>query len=230
MARVHAEVHQHLRDLRGIGKYCGDRLARTLPDDLDRAGKGRSKKPDCLVDDGNQRQRLTMLGFRAREQEDAAHHIACSARRGANSRNRVALLGPWCHVLRQQLRVSKDYRQQVVEVMRHAAGERSQRFRLLPPLQALFERMSLLGRGGRRFAHARHTAFRLIAAMRGARRPDADHERDERCDRQAERCRCVDPTQPRVVPHSIDRDADVGVYSVLCTRNRGKGPDPGSPR
>ena len=160
---VGAQVEQHLLHLRGVGQHRGCLRVARHPQHQ-RSGQGGAQQPHRLVHHRAQRDHAPLQHLAPAERQDALHQIARAATGledflQADGRRVVAL-----HVFQRQPRVAQDRGHDVVEVVRHAAGQRAQGFEFLRFAQLHFQRQALVF-GGAAFGQVEVDAETLHAAL-----------------------------------------------------------------
>ena len=143
VAGVEDEVHQHLLELSAIGQHV-DRLQGRHDHQLDVLAQCAIEHPLRLQSDAIDVDRLQTQMVVAAEDEQLAREVG-GALGGADDLGHVGSSGVIrADLLADELRVVEDHGQQVVEVVRHAAGELAERLHALRALQRRLERLLLL--------------------------------------------------------------------------------------
>ncbi len=179
--RVGAQVHQHLLQLRGVARHLGQRWRDGLHQ-LHLRRQGRTQQRAGLHHHRGQRHRRTRQGLLAAEGQDLAHQLAATPSGRADLAQAFLRRRVGRQVLAREVGVAQDGGQDVVEIVRHATGQRAQRLHLLrlrqPRFQRLLLRLRVLHRGdvdeGQH--HAAQTALRValrVAAAQGPAQPRA---------------------------------------------------------
>ena len=135
---VGAEVHQHLVQLHRIGLHRRHRVV-DLDADLDHRGQRRAQDAGGLADDRRHRHHVALFVAPAAEGENLPDQ-GLGPRRRALDLIQVRPGGmPLRHVGGGEVGAAGDQREDVVEVVGDAAGERADRLHLLRVAQAGFE-------------------------------------------------------------------------------------------
>ena len=140
VARVDRQVQQGVLDLTRIGHHHRD--ARSQPRlDADLLAQAAAQQVDHAVDQGVQVDRLGVQGLPPPEGEQAAGELGAERRRLLGLLQNLAVVGVG-HTPLQQFQIAGDHRQQVVEVVRDAAGQLADRLHLLGLAQLLLHALA----------------------------------------------------------------------------------------
>ena len=208
LPRVGAEVHHHLVDARAIGEHVGD-VAREPGHQLDARRQRRPQQPHRFLDDLAQPDDAPLVRLPPPEREDLLDELAGARARLLDFRQALLRRMLRHEILPRQFDVADDRAEDVVEVVRDAAGERAEGLHLLRlaqrRLQPLPRRLGVLQVLD---VHEDADQAEELAVRSEARRGVVDHV-------------AVDAVPPP--------DAEIRGDSPCATRSR-RGTPPGRPR
>jgi hypothetical protein len=169
--RVGAQVHDDLVDLGRIAEHAGVAGADRAPEH-DAGRQRRADGVERLVDDRLHVHRHALCHAAAAEREDALDERLGAHAGGQRGIDVATQCRPFGGVLLRQLAVAENRRQDVVEVVRDAAGERADRLELLRLAQLQLEAVAL-GLGALASADVLHRARHSIGLAAGVAQRDA---------------------------------------------------------
>jgi hypothetical protein len=140
--RIRGEVHDDLVDLRRIRENRGQ-IRVDLRVDLDRGGNRGAQQPERILDRRLQRHRRARVLLTPAERENLRDQVLGPGARFRDLHETLLDARLACELRAQQLRVSEDRGQDVVEVVRNAARQRADRLHLLRLPQLLLQPFSM---------------------------------------------------------------------------------------
>ena len=130
VARIHGKIHDDLLDLPGISAHRAESVCRNHHQ-IDILADHASQHLQVLGDHGVQIENFRGEHLLAAEGEELASQRGGASGSAGNFLGRAAHRGVRAEAVEQEFRIAGDHHQQIVEIVRNAAGESSHSFHLL---------------------------------------------------------------------------------------------------
>ena len=150
VTRVHGEIHDDLLDLSGIGPHRAQTSCRDH-DQVDVFADHASEHLQVFGDHAIQIKNLRRQHLLAAEGQELAGERCRAPRCAGNFLRRAAQRRVRAEAVKQKFRIARDHHQQIVEIVRDAAGESAYGFHLLRLPELLLQGAALGDIFGKQF-------------------------------------------------------------------------------